>query len=64
MPELSTPLLVGALVLFAAIAVIFMRAIPRAVGKQCPNCLRRVPKGKTVCAGCGAKVTTSTDLGK
>jgi len=49
MPELSAPLLAGAFVLFVVLVVIFMKAIPRAIGKQCPKCLRRVPKGETIC---------------
>jgi len=64
MPELSAPLLIGAFVLFVVLVVIFMKAIPRAIGKQCPKCLRRVPKGKTICPACGATVNARTDLGK
>jgi rRNA maturation endonuclease Nob1 len=64
MPELSVPLVIGALLLFGVIALVFMKAVPRAIGKQCPKCLRRVPKGKTTCPACGATVTARTDLGK
>jgi rRNA maturation endonuclease Nob1 len=64
MPEISWPVLVGSLVLFVVVGVFFARIIPRAMGKQCPKCLRRVPKGKTMCPACGATVNARTDLGK
>lgn len=64
MTEASWPLLIGALVVFVAITVVFFKSIPRAIGKQCPKCLRRVPKGKTMCPACGTVVTAGTDLGK
>jgi rRNA maturation endonuclease Nob1 len=64
MPELSGPVLVGLLVLFVVVAVFIVRIIPRVMGKQCPKCLRRVPKGKTTCPACGATVTARTDIGK
>jgi hypothetical protein len=64
MPEISWPVLVGSLVLFVVAAVFFVRIIPRVMGRQCPKCLRRVPKGKTTCPACGATVNARTDLAK
>lgn len=64
MPEGDSSAWFGALVLFVVIAVIFIRMIPRIMGKQCPKCLRRVPMGKRICPACGATVTARTDLGK
>ena len=63
-PEFSWPVLIGSLVLFVVIVVFFVRIIPRAMGKQCPKCLRRVPKGKTTCPACGTTVNSRTDIGK
>jgi hypothetical protein len=56
MPEFSTPSLVGALVLFAVVVVALVKVIPRVMGRQCPKCLRRVPKGQKTCEACGAAV--------
>jgi hypothetical protein len=56
MPELSGLSLIGTLVLFVVIVVGLVRVIPRVMGRQCPKCLRRVPKGKTTCEACGATV--------
>jgi hypothetical protein len=56
MPEISGPLLIGALVLFVLIAVVLVKVIPRVMGRQCPSCLRRVPKGETTCPACGSAV--------
>lgn len=64
MPEISWWMLVGSLVLFVVIAVFFVRIIPRVMGKQCPKCLRRVPKGKATCPACGTAVDARTDLSK
>jgi hypothetical protein len=62
MPEVA--LSVGSFVLVVLMVLILMKAIPRAVGNQCPKCLRRVPKGKTICPACGTGVNARTDLGK
>ncbi|MGK2925590.1 MAG: hypothetical protein ACSLE2_08205 [Lysobacterales bacterium] len=62
MPENSWLVGVGALVLFLVVAVFFVRIIPRIMGKQCPKCLRRVPKGKAICPACGTTVNARTDL--
>ncbi len=64
MPESSWLNWVGSIVLFVVIAVFFARMIPRIMGKQCPNCLRRVPKSKVTCPACGTTVTARNDLGK
>jgi hypothetical protein len=60
----SAQMLVVVVALFAAIAVAFVTVIPRIIGKQCPKCLRRVPKGQMTCQACGAPVTARTDLGQ
>lgn len=64
MPESSWSVWVGSLVLFVVIAVFFVLIIPRVMGKQCPKCLRRVPKGKATCPACGTTVNARTDLSK
>jgi hypothetical protein len=65
MPELNLPVWIGiAAVVFAALVFFFLKGVPRAVGKQCPKCLRRVPKGVNTCPACGATVTTRTDIAK
>jgi hypothetical protein len=65
MPELSSWLwLVGVLVLFLVIVGIFGGFVPRVMGRQCPKCLRRVPRGTVTCPACGATVTAATDIGK
>ncbi|HEV7763564.1 MAG TPA: hypothetical protein VGQ76_01055 [Thermoanaerobaculia bacterium] len=64
MPELSTTSLIGALLIFVVIVVAFVKLVPRIMGRQCPKCLRRVPKGKTICPACGATVNARTDLAK
>ena len=56
MPEFSALSLLGALVLFVVIVVALVKVIPRVMGRQCPKCLRRVPKGQTTCEACGATV--------
>ena len=53
---------VGSLAVFVVIAVFFLRIIPRVMGKQCPNCLRRVPMGKAKCPACGTTVNARNDL--
>lgn len=64
MPESSWGAWVGSLVLFVVVVVFFVRIIPRIMGKQCPNCLRYVRKGKATCPACGTTVTASNDLVK
>jgi hypothetical protein len=64
MPLDTTPTLVAVVVLFAVIALAFVKIIPRVMGKQCPKCLRRVPQGQAICPACGATVTAKTDLGR
>jgi hypothetical protein len=64
MPELSAPSLIAALLVFVVIVVSFVKLVPRIMGRQCPKCLRRVPKGETTCPACGATVNARTDLGK
>jgi hypothetical protein len=64
MPEFSGLSLIGTLVLFVVIVVVLVTLIPKIMGRQCPKCLRRVPKGKTTCPACGATVNARTDLGK
>ena len=64
MPESSSLVWVGSLVLFVVIAVFFVRIIPRVMGKQCPKCLRRVPKGTATCPACGTTVNARNDLSK
>jgi rRNA maturation endonuclease Nob1 len=64
MPELSTTSLIAAFLLFLVIVVAIVKLIPRIMGRQCPKCLRRVPKGKTTCPACGATVNARTDLAK
>jgi rRNA maturation endonuclease Nob1 len=44
--------------------VAFVKLVPRIMGRQCPKCLRRVPKGEKTCSVCGATVNARTDLGK
>jgi hypothetical protein len=56
MPELSGVTLIGTLILFIVIVFVLVKFIPRVMGRQCPNCLRRVPKGRTTCEACGATV--------
>jgi hypothetical protein len=56
MQELSASSIVVALAIFVVIAVVVVRMIPRVMGRQCPKCLRRVPKGETTCPACGAAV--------
>jgi hypothetical protein len=56
MPELSGLSLIGTLVLFVVVVVVIVKLIPRVMGRQCPKCLRRVPKGQTTCKVCGATV--------
>lgn len=62
MPELSAPLLIGALVLFGVIVVALVKLVPKVMGRQCPKCFRRVPKGVNTCPACGATVNARTDL--
>ena len=56
MPELTTPIMLGALVLFVAIVGTIVMVIPRVMGRQCPSCLRRVPRGQRICPACGSVV--------
>ena len=54
----------AALILFVVIAALFIRIVPRVIGKQCPKCLRRVPMGRGKCPACGTIVNARTDLAK
>ena len=65
MPELSLAVWIGiAAVVFVALVLFFLKGVPRAVGKQCPKCLRRVPNGVNTCPACGATVNAKTDIAK
>jgi hypothetical protein len=56
MPELSGLALIGLLVVVVVMVAVTVKLIPLLMGRQCPKCLRRVPKGRTTCKICGATV--------
>jgi len=53
---------VASLLWFLVIALLSVKAISRAVAKECPKCFREVHKPQLTCFACGAAISARNDL--
>jgi hypothetical protein len=53
---------VASLLWFVVIIALSIKAIARAIAKECPKCFREVRKSQPTCFACGAAISGRNDL--